>query len=308
MIFPNFLSKNDLIGLTALSGGCNSVILELKTSINHLKENYNVILTPNCYGDYIVSSSIEVRLKELNDLLNKDIKMLFPVRGGDFLWEIIPYINYDLILNKRLLVQGYSDISTLLYILTTKYDLATIYGGNGKSFDNLELLPYQLVNLEYMKGNFIKQESYMDRNTISVNGNFKDSGILIGGCLDVLRFIIGTSFDNTLNFIDKYKDYNIIWYFDIYSMDSLEVYFTLMELNNIGWFKYTNTIIFGSILSPSIECNFSYIDGFKKLFPNLNIIVDANIGHIDSVFTIVNGALGKVEFIDNKLIIEMEKI
>ena len=141
----------------------------------------------------------------------------------------------------------------------------------------------------------------MDRNTISMNGNFTSSGIIIGGCLDILRFIPGTSYDNTLNFIEKYKDKKIIWYFDIFAMGSVDVYLTLLQLKNIGWFKYTDTILFGSVLFPKIECEMDYNDVYKKVFPKENIIYDANIGHIKPVFTIINGSMATIEYKDNKM-------
>ena len=146
----------------------------------------------------------------------------------------------------------------------------------------------------------------MDRNTISTNGNFKDSGIIIGGCLDILRYIPGTSYDNTINFIEKYKDKKIVWYFDIFSMSSVDVYLTLLQFKNMGWFKYSDTFIFGSILFPKVECEMEYHEVYKTVFPNKNVIYDANIGHVKPVFTIINGSLATIEYKDNKMILVEE--
>ena len=44
------------------------------------------------------------------------------------------------------------------------------------------------------------------------------TGRLIGGCIDVLKDIIGTKYDGTLDFIEKYKDDGIIWYFDNFAL------------------------------------------------------------------------------------------
>ena len=308
MKYPRFLKENDIIGITALSSGGGDAIKEVKISLNHLKEKYKLIVTPNVYGNGFVSSDVDTRVKEFNDLLNEDIKLLMNIRGGDFLYETLDYLDYQKIVKKNIWVQGYSDPTSLLYILTTKYDLATIYGFNGKSYDSENLEEYQKNNLEILKGNLIKQESFMDRETISLNGNFKSSGILIGGCLDVLRNIIGTSFDNTMNFINKYKDKKIIWYFDIFNMGSVDVYLTLLQMKNIGYFKYSDTFIFSTPLFPRVECNINYSEVYQKVFGNQNIIVDANIGHVKPVFTIINGSLGKISYHDNKMTLEMEFI
>ena len=306
MKYPKFLKKDDLVGITALSCGVGNDLIETKISFNNLKKYFKLIVTPNVYGDYIVSSDVETRVKEFNKLLNENIKLLYIFRGGDFTYETLDSLNYKKIVKKNIWVSGASDPTSLLFILTTKYDLATIYGFNGKHYDSKVLEKYQLNNLDILQGNLIKQESFMDRNTISINGNFVDSGVIIGGCLDILRFIPGTTYDNTLNFIEKYKDKKIIWYFDIFAMGSVDVYLTLLQFKNIGWFKYTDTLIFGSILFPKVECELEYLEGIKRIFKDKNIIYDANIGHVKPVFTIINGSLATIEYKNNKMILKEE--
>ena len=306
MKYPKFLNTNDLVGITALSCGMGNDIEESKISFNNLKKYFKLIITPNVYGKLIVSSNVETRSKEFNELLDENIKLLFIFRGGDFTYETLDFLDYQKIVNKNIWVSGSSDPTSLLYILTTKYDLATLYGFNGKEYDTKVLEKYQLDNLEILKGNIIKQESYGDRKTFSINGDFTSSGIIIGGCLDILRFIPGTSYDNTMNFIEKYRDRKIIWYFDIFAMDSVDVYLTLLQFKNIGWFKYTDTVIFGSVLYSKVQCEMEYLDAYKKVFEDKNIIIDANIGHVKPVFTIINGSYATIRYQDNKMSLEME--
>lgn len=305
MKYPKFLKKNDLVGITALSSGTGDKILEVKVALNHLKEYFHLIITPDVYGEEIVSADKETRIKEINELLDEDIKLLLNIRGGDFLYETLGGIDYSKIVKKNLWIMGYSDITNFLYILTTKYDLATIYGFNAKSFDDLVLNKYQLNNLEILQGNIIKQESF-DNSTISINGNFKDKGILIGGCLDTLRYLIGTEYDKTNSFIEKYKDYKIVWYFDIFSMDSVDFYLTVLELNKLGWFKYSDTFLLGRVLFPKEECNLSYLEAMKRVFNDKNIVFNADIGHVRPSFTLINGSLANIEYKDDKLMLKME--
>ena len=306
MNYPKFLKDHDVIGITALSCGMGNDTLETKISFNNLKKFFKLIITPNVYGNQIVSSSKEERISELNTLLNEDIKLLMIFRGGDYLYEVLDELDFKKIKDKNIWVEGYSDPTSLLYILTVKYDIATIYGFNGKSFDSEVLLEYHLNNIDIIKGKKVIQKSFGDRKTISLNGNFRDQGIIIGGCLDVLKNIIGTTYDNTLNFIKKYHNKSIIWYFDIYSMSSKEVYITLLQLKNIGWFKYTNTIIFGSILFPMEDDYIKYQDVYKKVFIDKNIIVDANIGHVKPVFTIINGSIATITYENNSMTMVMK--
>ena len=306
MKYPKFLKENDVIGITALSSGAGDKIKEVKTSLNHLKEYYKLIVTPNVYGGEIVSSSIETRVNEFNNLLNENINMLMNIRGGDFCYETLDFLNYKEIVKKNLLVQGFSDTTSLVYTLTTKYDLATLYGMNAKSYDSLVLEKYQLDNLEFIKGNLLEQKSYHDRNTYSINGDFKSKGIIIGGCLDIIRFMLGTNLDGTKKFINKYKDKKIIWYFDIFAMGSTDVYLTLLQMKKLDYFKYSDTFIFGSVIYPKVECMMEYDEAYKKALGNFNIIVDANIGHVEPKFTILNGSLATVTFKNNELILKQE--
>ena len=306
MQYPTFLKKNDVIGITALSSGAGEHIKEVKLSLNHLKEDYKLIITPNLYGEEIVSSSIKTRVQEFNDLLKENINGLMNVRGGDFTYETLDQLDWKEIVKRKLLVQGFSDTTSLVYILTTKYDLATLYGFNAKGYDSEILSKYQLDNLEFMKGNLVTQKSFHDRYTYSINGKFSDSGVIIGGCLDVLRYLFGTNYDDTKKFINKYKDKKIIWYFDIFAMGSVDVYLTLLQMKNMGYFKYSDTFIFGSVLFPKVECLLEYHDAYKKALGDANIIVDANIGHVEPKFTILNGSLANVSYDNNELVLKQE--
>jgi len=307
MIYPKFLKKNDLIGITALSSGCDNCLDELRMSLNNLSHDYKILVTDDVYGNHIVSASKEIRSKEFNDLLDTNVKMIYIARGGDYLIETIPYLDFDKIKNNPIWIQGYSDPTSLLYILTTKYDIGTIYGLNGKGYDSIVLDKYHLNNLEINKGNIVVQESFMDRDTISLNGEFTSDGIIIGGCIEVLKDIFDTKYDATLDFINRYKDYGIVWYFDIFNMTSYELMKTLKLFKNKGWFKYTSTILFGTVMFKNEASNITYVDAIKKVFDNnYNIVMEANIGHVKPSFTIINGSVVEVSFKDRKLVLKQQ--
>ena len=308
MKYPKFLKTGDVIGITALSSGAGDKLIEVKISLNHLKDHFRLIVTPNVYGGEIVSSSIETRIREFNEVLDEDIKGLMNIRGGDFAYETLDGLDLEKIVKKELLTQGFSDTTSFVYILTTKYDYATLYGSNAKSFDSENLERYHVDNIEYMKGNLVDQVSYHDRNTYSINGDFKSNGVLIGGCLDVIRYLLGTDYDDTKKFIDKYKDKKIIWYFDIYAMNSVDVYLNLLQMKKLGYFKYSDTFIFGSVRYPQVECLLEYSEAYKRALGDANIIVDAPVGHVKPCFTILNGSLGTVTMKDNELILKQELI
>ena len=57
-------------------------------------------------------------------------------------------------------IQGYSDITNLGYVFTSKFDIATIYGPNFKSFGMRDLHTSLLNSLKLMQKEEIIQNSY----------------------------------------------------------------------------------------------------------------------------------------------------
>ena len=49
------------------------------------------------------------------------------------------------------------------------------------------------------------------------------TGRLVGGCLDVIVFLLGTSYDGTEEFINKYKSDGIIWNLESFNMEDTTI-------------------------------------------------------------------------------------
>ena len=306
MKYPKYLKDNDKIGITALSSGASDCVKEMDEAIKNIENYFKVLYTEDVYGDSVVSASSLERTKEFHELLDENVKLIMLSRGGDYLFDCLEYIDFDKIVDKNIWVEGASDGTGILYVLTTKYDLATVYGKNAKNFANID--EDNLNNIRLLKGNLFVQKSFGDRDIISTLGNFEDSGIIIGGCFDVIKNIIGTKFDNTKGFIEKYKNKKIIWYFDIFAMSSIDVYLSLLQLKYAGWFKYSDTFIFSAPMFPSIYGNIEYDDAIKKALGDKNIIMNANIGHLDPVNIIINGSFATITYDDGKMTIEQELV
>ena len=126
MKYPKLLKDNDRIGITALSSGASDCIEEMDESIKNLEKNFKVFYTKDVYGDSVVSASSLERAKELDELLDEDINLIMLARGGDYLFDCLEYINFDKIVDKNTWIEGASDGTGILYVLTTKYDFATV--------------------------------------------------------------------------------------------------------------------------------------------------------------------------------------
>ena len=328
MKYPKFLVNGSTIGVTALSAGVGKKIDEYKLSIRNIEENgFKIIETKSVRVNNFISNTGEERAKELDSLVtNKDVCLVMCAAGGDFALEMMPFVNEENIKANPKWYMGASDPTSFLYYVTTKLDIATMYGHNAGSFDAKNLDLSNKICFEYMKGNICKQESYplyeSDKKSRTTEGYLLDtpvvyedlfgpvdvSGRIIGGCIDVLKDIIGTKFDGTDEFLKRYENDGIVWYFDNFALSSPCFYRTLIQMKEAGWFKNTKAILVGRVMYPYIEFDMSYQEALIKAFKDVNIpvIFNMDIGHVVPKMTIINGAICHVKCSDGKGTLEFE--
>ena len=118
-------------------------------------------------------------------------------------------------------------------------------------------------------------------------------GRSLGGCLDCIKGYIGTKYDRVNEYIERHKEDGLIWFLEVFEMTTPEVYRTLWQMKNAGYFKYCNGIIFGRPLFIREEYEINFNDSVKEALQDLeiSIICDADIGHVKPQLAIVNGAI-----------------
>ena len=328
MIYPKYIKKKDYIGVCAPSDGITKElkIKRVDNAYKNLSEyGFNIIETESVRNSINGKSNTnEIIAKELDSLIANDkVKWIICATGGDFLLEVLPYFNYKNIINNIKWIQGYSDITALLYVLTTKYDIATVYGYNIASFgmenwhksiyDNIHLLEGNIDEInsyDYYENDYhnyitgleeFSKDKLVSWKTID-NNEVNITGRIIGGCIDVIISLIGTKYDNTKEFIEKYKEDGIIWYFDNYGLVSEEIMHAMWQLDNAGYFKYTKGIIFGRSVTEESYNNISFKQALIRSLHHLNIpiVYDADIGHKHPEMSIINGSIATIKCIDNK--------
>lgn len=348
MLYPKFLVKNDIIGICAPSAGIGKEkeIFFEKSLENIRKKGYRIKETASVRKEGIASNTGKIRGEEFNQLLeDKTVNMIWAASGGDMMVEMLDFIDEESLVKNPKWIVGYSDPTSLLFHVTTNFDIATIYGNNAGSFD-MENLHSSLENaFEILKGNRIKQESFekcerekrMPETLNSIekseesdfpnesqkppslittelfsgyhldtdvewktpNGKVNITGRLIGGCIDCLNFIIGTKYDGTAKFIEKYKEDGIIWYFDNFALRAEDLFFSLWHMKQAGWFQYAKGFVFGRTCFEGTLLDMSYEEAVKRALGNeVPIIMEADIGHVAPKFTLINGAIG--HFISEK--------
>ena len=132
------------------------------------------------------------------------------------------------------------------------------------------------------------------------------SGRLVGGCLDVLAFLIGTKYDGTEQFIEKYKDDGIVWVLESFNMEDVVLITHLWQMKEKGYFKNATGFVFGRPLMYNTLIEQPYKDAVMSVLGDLNvpIIFDSDIGHKGPQFSVIMGAKAKVTSKNGKGVLE----
>ena len=318
MKYPKFISKNSTIGICAPSAGMGKENEGYDSSKKILKkQGYKIKESSLVFSPTNPSGKPKKRAKEFNEMIvDKNVDMVMASCGGDFLFEMIPYTDFESINDNPKWVMGASDPTTLLYTITCRNDIATIYGHNGGSFEEKFKEKAEDICLGYLKGNLVRQYSskkyergwfedkrHFDYKTVwkSNKEEIRTSGRIIGGCLDALDEIIGTKYDYTNDFLNRYKDERIIWYFDIYALNSDNTYRLLWKMKQLGYFKNTDLVLIGRVCFENEQgCVTTYEKAYKRAFGNIDYIYEMDIGHTSPKMTIINGAICDVRYKNGK--------
>lgn len=326
MIYPEYVEPGkSSIAVTAPSDG-NSKELDYRridmAKANLRNKGIEVIETANVRtSDKGRSSGGQERASQFMEVWNNPrVAAVISAKGGDFLMEMLSYIDFEQLKNNPKWFQGYSDNTGLAFTITTLCDIATIYCNNFNDFAMKEWHRSITNNWDLLCGRSIIQTSFdmyqsgffdgengdegynlTDISKWKVVGNnnapVKLHGRLIGGCLDVLLNLVGTRFDNVQEFTNRYSNDGILWYMESFSLSSEEIERGLWQLGEAGWFEHVNGFIFGRPAFFSTETDTSYEEAVMNVLAkyDVSVILDADIGHKPPQFAMVNGALCTIE-------------
>lgn len=324
MIIPQYIKSGDTIGVTATSAGITDLLKtkRVKNALHNFENRgYKTICTDNLFNcdNRGCSATGQERGRQFNELIKNDsVSAIISAAGGDYLMEMLEYVDFDAIKANPKWFQGFSDNTGLVYPIVTKCDVAAVYGCHIGDFgmepwqkpvkDAIGILEGKVKTLqsyeyfeserhEYITG---YEGYYNDEPVKWVNGRGEESieisGRLLGGCLDVIAFLIGTDFDNTEQFVEKYKDDGIIWNLESFNMEDVVLITHLWQMKQRGYFKTAKGFVFGRPLMYNSWINQSYQDAIMSILGDLDVpvIFDADIGHKGPQFPIIQGAKAKI--------------
>lgn len=347
MQFPRFLQDNGTIGFVAPSFGCNiepyrSGFMNAQKKFTEL--GYKLDLGPNCYeGRGIgISNTPEQCGEELTEYYVSDGNdCLISCGGGELMCETISHVDFERIGNAEpKWYMGFSDNTNMTYLLATLCDTASIYGPCAAAFgmepwhrsleDAYGLLTGHINTLRGYDGwerESLKNEEnplspyniteksilriFTGRNEImpSAKSPVRFNGRLLGGCMDCLVNLLGTRFDRTADFIEKYKEDGIIWFLEACDLNVFSIRRAMWQMEEAGWFKYVKGFIIGRPLCFGQEM--MGLDAYDAVLgiageKNVPVIMDADLGHLPPMMPLVVGSLAEVNVNGNDISVKME--
>lgn len=343
MRYPHFLPENGSIGFISPSFGAatepyRSAFLNARAKFEAM--GYRCVTGPNAFVQEGVgiSNTPEACAAEVNDFFTrKDTDILMSLGGGELMCTILDAVDFPAIAAASpKWFMGFSDNTNLTFLLPTLCDTAAVYGPNAPAFgmepwhpalfDAFDLLTGKrsaFENYDRWQYTALRDEEHpllpynLDRETKlrcfqpDAAGEMRETaspltlrGRLLGGCLDILGGIAGTSFDRVEEFLKRYPDEPILWFFESCDLNVFDMERVLWRLAHCGWFSRVGGFLIGRPLHFD-EPLFG-LDQYAAVLHRLEkyrvpIIMDADFGHLPPALPLVSGALATVARSGNTL-------
>ena len=309
---------------------------------------YNLHLGPNCYlGEGIGISNTPKKCAEefMAAFLDAESDCLISCGGGELMCEILEYIDFEKIKQASpKWFMGYSDNTNITYLLATICDTASIYGPCSGTFgmepwhksieDAFELLTGEVNSLDgYGKWELcsLKDEdhplvpynltedlvikSYLGPKGIDWTKRqdpIRFEGRLLGGCMDCLANLIGTPYDQTQSFLERYREDGIIWFLEPCDLNVFDIRRAMWHMEQAGWFRYVKGFLIGRPRTAYGQ-EMMGLDAYEAVLnvagqKDVPVIMDVDLGHLPPMMPLITGSIGEVTVKKNDIHIEMRKI
>ncbi|SQC06057.1 LD-carboxypeptidase [Clostridium perfringens] len=270
----SFLNKGDKIGVISCSNGLN---IKHKNIIDELKLNLKSLDIDMVEGDTLYakeynlfSGTGEEKARALEKLfLDKDIKMIFDISGGDLANEALDFLDFNLIKENPKPFFGYSDLTVLLnaiysqcHIATYNYQLRNLIG------------KFKEEQMQNFKASFIEgKEDIFNLDYKWINGSHLE-GRIVGGNIRCLLKLAGTKY------MPDFKDK--ILFLESFSGNSAKMVTYITQYKNLGVFNEVKGIILGEFTEMEREnLKPDIVEILKRVIGEINIPIlkTRDLGH-----------------------------
>ena len=270
----SFLNKGDKIGVISCSNGLS---IKNKNIIEELKLNLKSLDIEMVEGDTLYakeynlfSGTGEEKARALEKLfLDKDIKMIFDISGGDLANEVLDFLDFNLIKENPKPFFGYSDLTVLLnaiyskcHITTYNYQLRNLIG------------KFKEEQMQNFKASFIEgKEDIFNLDYEWINGSYLE-GVVVGGNIRCLLKLAGTKY------MPDFKDK--ILFLESFSGNSAKMVTYITQYKNLGVFNEVKGIILGEFTEMEREnLKPDIVEILKRVIGEINIPIlkTRDLGH-----------------------------
>ena len=126
-------------------------------------------------------------------------------------------------------------------------------------------------------------------------GDAEMSGVLVGGCLEVVSPMAGTPYGDVPAFGRAHADDGLLVYLEACEHGAYDVARQLHGLRLAGWFDHASGVLVGRTPAPDDEKMTQHeavADALGML--DVPVVLDADIGHTQPFLPLVNGASARV--------------
>lgn len=270
----SFLNKGNKIGIISCSNGLS---IKNKNIIDELKLNLKSLDIDMVEGDTLYakeynlfSGTGEEKARALEKLfLDKDIKMIFDISGGDLANEVLDFLDFNLIKENPKPFFGYSDLTVLLNAIYSQCDITTY----NYQLRNL-IGKFKEEQMQNFKASFIEgKEDIFNLDYKWINGSYLE-GIVVGGNIRCLLKLAGTKY--MPNFKDK------ILFLESFSGNSAKMVTYITQYKNLGVFNEVKGIILGEFTEMEREdLKPDIVEILKRVIGEINIPIlkTSDLGH-----------------------------
>ena len=322
---PAPLRPGDRIGVTSPSSGVPAGLWpRFEHAVGWLRRaGYDVVVGECMDGASHVSAPKAVRAAELTAMLaDPEIRAVVPPWGGDTAIDLLDRIGWDELADADpTWVVGYSDTTTWMLPLTLRLGWATLHGSN------LMDTPYAALDglrhwteiagatgpvtqraigrhrtavfddwvgepgLEVLDLDAAGDWSLLD----PARGPLDVSGRLVGGCIEVLGPLAGTSYADVAAFGFEHADEGLIVYLEASDDDAFTICRQLHAMRYAGWFEHATAVLVGRTFAPDASTMTQHeavADALGVL--GVPVVLDVECGHVAPFLPLVNGASAHV--------------
>lgn len=330
MKYPAPLKQGSTIAVTAFSAGiAEQHQARFQVVTDYLRSKGMKVVIGDClYGQHKhVSAPARQRADELMTfLLDDSVDAIYPPWGGEIAMELLPLLDFERLQNVRpKWLLGFSDISTLSAVFTSKLGWATAHSSNlmdltPKASDGLtentidhmatetgqafgQNAPSMYASRWPNMVNKPLEAINPDRDTcwkwlVKPESGHAIEGRLIGGCWDTLHHLFATEYLDIHGLSKRYPE-GIVLYLENAEMPPPELARAILNMKFRGVFNHLNGLLLGrnAAQDPDNPNALIYHEVLQNYLSDLGIpvMMDLDIGHKPPNLTLINGAMAKIE-------------